>query len=154
MEQKFSAICECLIHTAYIQRLSAEALHHEALFEIITYVNEVAAKSKMFYFVNEPSNLFLVKTSYIYQSNKNILVLILHVPLVTPHNLMPLYEFILMQVHFNFSSNVSVTPDVSVNNMIAVRHSESYQTHHQIFKIASKWGRPTFAKGGISSSQI
>jgi hypothetical protein len=55
-------------------------------------------------------------------------VIILHVPLVKPDNLMPLYEFILMPVHFNFSGKVSVTPDVGINNMITVGHYESYQT--------------------------
>jgi hypothetical protein len=52
---------------------------------------------------------------------------VLHVPLVTPHNLMPLFEFIPLPVYFNFSSNVTVTPEVGPNNMIAVGHSESYQ---------------------------
>ncbi len=73
-------------------------------------------------------NLFLVETSNIYQLEDNIFVQILHAPLVTPHNLMPLYEFIPMSVHFNFSCNISVTPDVSINNLNAVVHSESYQT--------------------------
>ncbi len=66
MEQKFSAavaISEQLIHMAYSHWLAAGALHHEALVEIVNYVNEVDAKSKMFSFINEPSDLFLVETS-------------------------------------------------------------------------------------------
>jgi hypothetical protein len=55
------------------------------------------------------------------------LVLVLHVPLVTPHNLMPLYEFIPLPIYFNFTINVTVTSEVGSNNMIAVGHSESYQ---------------------------
>ena len=58
MEQKFSvvvAISERLIHTAYSHRLTAGALHHEPQLEIsVNYVNEIAAKSEMFSFVNEP----------------------------------------------------------------------------------------------------
>jgi len=68
-----------------------------------------------------------VETSYIYKPDKKTFVLVLHVPLVTPHNLMLLYELILLPIHFNFSSNISVTPEVGVTNMIAVGHSQSYQ---------------------------
>ncbi len=128
MEQKFSAavaISEQLIHTAYSHRLAARALHHEALLKIVNYFNEVATKSEMLSFVNEPSDLFLVLTSYIYWPDENIFVLILHVPLVMSHNLMPLYEFIPMPVHFNFSGNVSITLDIGINNMFAIGHLES-----------------------------
>jgi hypothetical protein len=66
----------------------------------------------MLSFVHEPSDIFLVKTSYIYCPEENTLILVLHIPLVSPHNLMPLYKFILLPIHFNFTGNVSVTPKV------------------------------------------
>jgi hypothetical protein len=31
-------------------------------------------------------------------------------------------------IHFNFSSNVSITPDVGQDNLLAIEHSESFQT--------------------------
>jgi len=40
---------------------------------------------------------------------------------------MPLYEFIPLPIHFNFSGNVSITPEVGINNMIAVGHSKLYK---------------------------
>ncbi len=123
MEQKFGtavAISERLIHTAYNNRLSPGALHHEVLLEIIKYVIEIADNSELLSFVHQPSDLFLVETSYVYRPDDNTFVLVLHVPLVAPHNLMPLFEFILLPVHFNFSGNVSVTPEVGADNMIAV----------------------------------
>jgi hypothetical protein len=43
------------------------------------------------------------------------------------YELMPLFEFIPLPVHFNFSGKVSVTPEDGTNNMIAVGHSQSYQ---------------------------
>jgi hypothetical protein len=112
MEQKFATavdLSEQLIHPTYNHRLAAGALHQEGLLEIVNYVNEMAEKSIMFCFINEPSDLFLVETSYINHPEENILVFILHAPLVSPHNLMPLIKFIPMLVHFNFSCNVSVT---------------------------------------------
>ena len=130
MEQKFGtavAISERLIHTAYNNKLSPGALHHEALLEIVKYVNEIAANSELMSFIHQPSDLFLVETSYVYKPDEKIFVLVMHVPLVAPQNLMQLYEFIPLPVHFNFSGNVSVTPEVGNDNMIAVGHSQSYQ---------------------------
>jgi hypothetical protein len=130
MEEKFGtaiSISECLFHTAYNNRLSPGALHHEVLVKIVKYVNDIALNSELLSFVHQPSDLFLVETSNIYKPNENTFVFILHVPLVAPHNLMPLFEFIPLLVNFNFSCNVSVTPEVSTNNMIAVGHSQSYQ---------------------------
>ncbi len=43
-----------------------------------------------------------MERSYIYKPDEKTFVLVLHVPLVTPHNLMPLYKFIPLPVHFNF----------------------------------------------------
>jgi hypothetical protein len=130
MEQKFStsvAISERLIRTAYSNRLSPGALQLDALLEINHHVNEVAANSDMLSFIHKPSDLFLVETSYVYKPDKKTFVLILHLPLVSPHNLMPLFEFIPLPVYFNFTSNVTVTPEVGSNNMITIGHSESYQ---------------------------
>jgi hypothetical protein len=130
MEQKFGtavSILECLIHTTYNNRLSPGALHHEVLLEIVSYVNKVADNSEMLSFVQEPSDLLLVETSYIYRPDDNTFILVLHLPLVSPHNLMPLYKFIPLPIYFNFSSNVSLTPEVGNINMIAVRHLKLYQ---------------------------
>jgi hypothetical protein len=151
MEQKFGtavAISERLIHTAYSNRLSPGALDHEALVAAVKYVNEIAQNSDMLSFVHKPSDLFLVETSYIYKPEEKTFVLVLHVPLVTPHNLMPLYEFIPLPIHFNFSGNVSVTPEVGANNMIAVGHSQSYQELSSTdLQGCNKMGETYFCKG-------
>jgi len=75
-------------------------------------------------------------------------VLVLHVPLLTPHNLMPLYKFIPLPVHFNFSGNVSVIPEVCATNMIAVGHSQSYQLLSSTdLQSCNKMGETYFCKG-------
>ncbi len=43
-------------------------------------------------------------------------------------NLLELYEFLPLPIHFNFSANVSITPDVGLNKLLAIGHSKSYQT--------------------------
>jgi len=121
------AISKRLIHMAYNNRLTPGALHHEVLLEIVCYINKITNNSEMLSFVHEPSEIFLVETSYIYRLDENTFVLVLHIPLVSPQNLMPLYEFILLPIHINFTGNVSVTPEVRITNTIAVGHSKSYQ---------------------------
>jgi hypothetical protein len=151
MEQKFGttvAISERLIRTAYSNRLSPGALQLDALEEIVRYVNEVAANGDLLSFIHKPSDLFLVETSYVYKPDEKTFVLVLHVPLVTPHNFMPLFEFIPLPVYFNFSSNVMVTPEVGANNMIAVGHSESYQLlSSSDLQNCNKMGDTYFCKG-------
>jgi hypothetical protein len=151
MEQKFGtavAISERLIHTAYNNKLSPGALHHEALLEIVKYVNKIAANSELMSFIHQPSDLFLVETSYVYKPDEKIFVLVMHVPLVAPQNLMQLYEFIPLPVHFNFSGNVSVTPEVGNDNMIAVGHSQSYQIiSSSDLQTCNKMGETYFCKG-------
>ncbi len=151
MEQKFGtavAISERLIRTAYSNRLSPGALQLDALLEIVCYVNEVATNSDMLSFIHKLSDLFLVETSYVYKPDEKTYVLILHVPLVTPHNLMPLFEFIPLPVYFNFTSNVTVTPEVGPNNMIAIGHSESYQLlSSSDLQDCNKLGDTYFCKG-------
>jgi hypothetical protein len=151
MEQKFRtavAISERLIRTAYSNRLSPTALQHDALIEIVKYVNEVAANSDLLTFIHNPSDLFLVETSYVYKPDEKTFVLVLHVPLVTPHNLMPLFKFIPLLVYFNFTSNVTVTPEIGSNNLIVVGHSESYQLlSSSDLQNCNKLGDTYFCKG-------
>jgi hypothetical protein len=55
MEQKFGtpvAISEHLIHTAYNNRLSPRALHHEVIMEIVKYVNHIALNNELLSFVH------------------------------------------------------------------------------------------------------
>jgi hypothetical protein len=151
MEQKFGtavAISECLIHTAYSNRLLPGALRLYALIEMVKYVNEVAQNAEFLSFVHQPSDLFLVETSYPYKPEDKTFILVLHVPLVAPHNLMSLYEFIPLPVHFNFSGNVSVTPEVGHINMIVVGYSKSYQLiSSSDLQTCNKMGETYFCKG-------
>ncbi len=61
---------------------------------------------------------------------------------------MPLYEFIPLPIHFNFSSNVSIAPEVGATNMIAVGHSQSYQLLSSTdLQSCNKMGETYFCKG-------
>jgi len=61
---------------------------------------------------------------------------------------MPLFEFIPLPVHFNFSNNILDTPEVGNNNMIAVGHSQSYQIiSSSDLQTCNKMGETYFCKG-------
>jgi hypothetical protein len=61
---------------------------------------------------------------------------------------MPLYEFILLPIHFNFSGNISMMPEVGINNMITVGHSKSHQTISSTdLQNCNKMGEAYFCKG-------
>jgi hypothetical protein len=61
---------------------------------------------------------------------------------------MPLFEFIPLPVYFNFTSNVTVMPEVGSNNMIVVGHSESYQLlSSSDLQNCNKLGDAYFCKG-------
>jgi len=73
-------------------------------------------------------DLFQVDVSHLYNPKMMEFTLIFHIPLVSNANLLELYEFLPLPIHFNFSQNISVTPDVRQDNLLAIGHSKSFQT--------------------------
>jgi hypothetical protein len=57
-----------------------------------------------------------------------MVILLLHVPFVETENLLPLFEFISLPIYFNFSSNVSIIPDIGKTDLIAIGNTEASQT--------------------------
>jgi hypothetical protein len=65
-------------------------------------------------------------TSFIHLPEEQTVILILHVPFVETENLLPLYEFISLPIYFNFSSNVSVIPDIGKSDLIAIGNTKAF----------------------------
>ncbi len=103
-------------------------LPHNVLDEILNHTLSVARKRNMVSFVNYASEVFQVKVSHLYDPKTLQFTLIVHIPLVSNANLLELYEFLPLPIHFNFLANVSITPDVGQNNLLAIGHSKSFQT--------------------------
>jgi len=66
--------------------------------------------------------------SFIHRPEDQTIILILHVPFVEAEQLLSLYEFVSLPIHFNFSANISVVPDVGRANLIAIGDTETFQT--------------------------
>ncbi len=74
------------------------------------------------------TNLYKLETSFIHRPEESTVILILHVPYVETENLLLLYRFISLPIYFNFSSNVSVVPDVGKQDLIVIGNTEAFQT--------------------------
>ncbi len=58
----------------------------------------------------------------------NEFTLILHLPMVSNTSLLDLYKFLPLPINFNFTTNISITPDVGSTNLLAIGHLQSFQT--------------------------
>jgi len=122
------AIFERVIHSAFDQKLAPGALSVDVLETILHHIKDTAANNKFHNFIHHTSDLYKLETSFIHRPEEQTVILILHVPFVEAENLLPLYEFISLPIYFNFSSNVSVIPDVGKSDLIAIGNTEAFQT--------------------------
>jgi hypothetical protein len=131
VEKKFQSVVhhhENVVKSAQHHRLAPGALPHDVLDEILNHTLTVAKKRNLVSFVNYASDLFQVEVSHLFNPKTLQFTLLVHIPLVSNTNLLDLYEFLPLPIHFNFSANVSITPDVGQNNLLAIGHSKSFQT--------------------------
>jgi hypothetical protein len=74
------------------------------------------------------SDLFQIEVSHLYTLATNEFTLILYIPMVANSKLLNLYDFLPLLIHFNFTLNISITPDVGPTNLLAIGQSQSFQT--------------------------
>jgi hypothetical protein len=130
-EHKLRAVImtfERIIITAFNQRLVPGALSTDILNQIIYHINEIATNNHYHQFVHEPADLYKLEVSFIHRPEDYTIILILHVPFGEAEHLLPLYEFVALPIHFNFSANISVVPDVGQADLIAMGDTETFQT--------------------------
>jgi hypothetical protein len=96
---------ENIVKSAQHHRL---ALSHDILDGIIEHVTAVAKKKNLVPFVTFALDLFQIEVSHLYSPAINEFTLILHIPMVANSNLLNLYQFLPLPIHFNFAANLSV----------------------------------------------
>ncbi len=109
IERKFQLVVwhhKNVVKSAQHHRLAPGALPHDVLDGIITHVTQVALKKNLVPFVTFASGLFQIKVSHLYTPATNEFTLILHIPMVANSNLLNLYEFLPLPIHFNFATNI------------------------------------------------
>ncbi len=117
-----------MVKSAQHHQLAPWALPHDVLDGFIDHITQVAKKKNLVPFVKFTSDLFKIEVSHLYTRAKNEFPLILHILMVSNHNLLNLYKFLLLPIHFNFATNISITPDVGSTNLLTIGHSQSFQT--------------------------
>jgi hypothetical protein len=130
IEKKFQSVVrhhKNVIKSAHLHRLAPGALRHHVLDGIIDHVVNVAKRKNLVRFVKFASHLFQIEVSHLYTPATNEFTLILHIPMVANSNLLDLYEFLPLPIHFNFASNISIMPDIGQTNLLAISHSQSFQ---------------------------
>jgi hypothetical protein len=155
MEQKFGTavtISERLIHTAYNNRLSPRALQNEALIEAFKYVNKIARNSDLLSFVHQPfqpfsgGNLLHLQTR-----QKNICI---GAPCTTHHTAQPDAP---LQIHSTAGPFQHFQQRLCHTRGRRVKHDCSWSLYPTnsfyppIYSRATKWGRPIFAREGMST---
>jgi hypothetical protein len=133
-----------VVKSAQHHCLAPGALPHDVLDSIIKHVIQVA---KLVPFVKFASDLFQIEDSHLYTLATNEFTLILHILMVSNTNLLNLYQFLPLPIHFNFATNILISPDVGTTNLLTIGHSQSFQT---ITTLASTLETPSLEKGGKS----
>ncbi len=130
IEKKFKSVVwhhETVVKLAQHHQLAPGALAHNVLDRIMDQVTAVAKKKNLIPFVTFASDLFQIEVSRLYSTAKNKFTLILHVPMVANANLLNLYKFLPLPIHFDLAANISITPDVRQTNLLAIGHLQSFQ---------------------------
>ena len=122
------ATFERIIITAFDKKLAPGALSTDVLNQISFHINDIASKNKYHKFVHEPADLYDLQVSFIHRPEEHTIILILHVPFVEADHLLTLYKFVLLPIHFNFSANISIVPEVDRADLIAIGDTNSFQT--------------------------
>ncbi len=118
-----------VVKSAQHHRLAPGALPHDVRDGIINHVIQVAKKKNLVPFVKFALDLFQIEVSHLYTLATNEFTLILHIPMVANSNLLNLYKFLPLPIHFNFASNISITMDPykSTRNWTLTIFSNNFQ---------------------------
>ncbi len=103
IEQKYQSVVhhhKNVVKSAQHHRLAPGALPHDVLDEILNQTLAVVRKRNMVAFVNYTSDLFQVEVSHLYDPKTLQFTPIVHIPLVSNANLLELYEFLPLPIHF------------------------------------------------------
>jgi len=147
IEKKFKSVVwhhENIVISAQHHRLAPGAPPHDVLDGIIDHVMAVAKKKNLIPFVTFASDLFQIEVSHLYSPATNEFTLILHVPMMANSNLLNLYEFLPLPIHFDFAANISITPDVRQSDTHNLFKQFPALTCMPVFTSEI----PSFAKGG------
>jgi len=120
-------IIKDFIKAAMMNKLSPGILPAETVFAMLNHTTETANKLGYRSFLKEPSDLFQLPTSFQFNSTSLEFVVFVHVPLVSPANLMTLYRYVPAPILISPTSPYSLTPELDNNNLIAYNDDDTFK---------------------------
>jgi hypothetical protein len=120
-------IIKDFIKAAMMNKLSPGILPAETVFAMMNHTTETANKLGYRSFIKEPSDLFQLPTSFQFNSTSLEFVVYVHVPLVSPANLMTLYQYVPAPILISPASPYSLTPELDNNNLIAYNEDDTFK---------------------------
>jgi hypothetical protein len=115
------------ITAAMDHKLSPGILPAETLYAILNHTSANAKSRNLRNFLNQPSDLCQLPTSFAFNSTSNEFILYLHVPLVTPDNLMSLYHYIPAPFMLSPTANYTLTPEIDHNDHLAYHDDGTFK---------------------------
>lgn len=108
------------VAAAQNQKLSPNLLSGEELMSLYNVLVEHAAKHECALYVYQPSDLFQVEVSHIYNADSKVFCIFLHVPMVKHKNLLVLKEYVPFPLLLSFETNSTILPDVGDTKYLAI----------------------------------
>jgi hypothetical protein len=94
----------------------------------VDHIKVGASNNTVHNFIHQLVDIHKLEASFIHRPEEQTVMIILHVPLVEASKLLPIDKFIPFPIHFNFSAKISVVPDMSQVNLIAIGHTRAFQS--------------------------
>jgi hypothetical protein len=136
------------ITAAMDHKLSPGILPAETLYAILNHTYANAKARSLRNFLNQPSDLCQLPTSFAFNSTSNEFVLFLHVPLVTPDNLMSLYRYVPAPFMLSPTANYTLTPEIDHNDHLAYHDDGTFKVlSTSALNNCIKLGNAHFCKG-------
>jgi len=108
------------VTSAQYQRLSPNLLSGEELKRLFEMLRSHAEKHDCNLYVYQPSDLYQVEVSHLYNPEKKIFNIFLHVPMVKQKSLLVLKEYVPFPLLQSFETNATILPEVGDTKYLAI----------------------------------
>lgn len=133
IKKKFQSVIhhhENIIKSAQHHCLAPSTLPHDLLDAIINHIGEVTEKKNLVPFIKFASDLFQFESSHLYALAMKEFTLILHIMMFSNTNLLDLFKFLPLRIHFNF---ISLFPSLQMSASQTSSQSDT-QNHFKLFR--------------------
>ena len=115
------------IDSSNSHRLSSRVLDGDVLHGLFKYLKARAAQENQDTFLDHPSDLFQIDTSYLYEAESNIFTLILHVPMVPENQELELRKYLPFPLVESQKLNATIVPEIGAHIYLASNEKQQFR---------------------------